>query len=94
MNMNMEKYTAGSNELIGWGLLTGQYRWKPYTELEVYTEQRYVPEKMRSANYLNMWNDLVFPSMDFLFPDGRGMFQDASARILLAQTVKVWFTRH
>lgn len=42
---------------------------------------------MRSADYLN---DQVYISVDLLFPDGMGIFQDANSRIFGAQLVRGW----
>ena len=46
-----------------------------------------------SAEFLNVLNDKVMPSMDFFFPDGLGIFQDDSAKIHRALVVKEWSVR-
>ena len=46
-----------------------------------------------SAEFLNVLNDQVIPSMGLLFPDGSGVFQDDNAKIHLALVVKEWSMR-
>ena len=47
----------------------------------------------RSAEFLNVLNDLVIPSMDIFFPVGLGIFQDNNAKIHRALVVKDWSMR-
>ena len=47
----------------------------------------------KEAEFLNVLNDKVIPSMDFFFPDGSGIFQDDNAKIHQALVVKEWGRR-
>ena len=47
----------------------------------------------KSAEFLNVLNDQVIPSVDVFFPDGSGIFQDDNAKILWALVVKEWSVR-
>ena len=47
----------------------------------------------KSAEFLDVLNDQVIPSMDLFFPDGSGIFQDDNAKIHRALVVKERSTR-
>lgn len=49
---------------------------------------------MSSTHYMNLLNDQLFPTIDFVFPGGTGIFQDDNARIYQAEIVKEWSMRH
>lgn len=45
-------------------------------------------QRIKSADYLNILNDQVFPSMELLFPDDTGIFRDDKARIYRPHILK------
>ena len=45
------------------------------------------------AEFINVLNDQVIPSINVFFPDGLGIFQDDNAKIHWALVVKEWSTR-
>ena len=47
----------------------------------------------KSAEFLNVLNDQVIPSMDVFFPDGLGIFQDDNVKINQVLVVKEWSMR-
>ena len=47
----------------------------------------------KSAEFLNVLNHQVIPSMGFFFPDGSGILQDNNAKIHQALVVKEWSMR-
>ena len=47
----------------------------------------------KSAEFLNVLDDQVIPSMDFFFPDSSCIFQDDNATIHRALVVKEWSMR-
>ena len=47
----------------------------------------------KSAEFLNVLNYQVIPSMDFFFPDGSGIFQGENGEIHRALVVKEWSMR-